>query len=126
MNQVRRTQKNSVLFKLDNPKQIGSFCLPIEPADFPLQDYQALFINMGGEEKAAISKLGKMFPATGEIRQYTLGALGIPVLIYTNSDGSTGQEYFNNTEGKKLKVKIEMLNDSSHVSVFEGITCLYS
>jgi len=49
-----------------------------------------------------------------------------PGVLYTSSDGSTGEEYFNNTEGKKLRVKIKLLNDSTHKSIFKGITVLYT
>jgi hypothetical protein len=48
-----------------------------------------------------------------------------PGVLYTSTDGSTGEEYFNNTEGKKLKVKIELLGDSTHTPIFEGVTALY-
>jgi len=49
-----------------------------------------------------------------------------PGVLYSSTDGSTGEEYFNNTNGSKLKLKIELLSDSTRKPIYEGVTCLYS
>jgi len=49
-----------------------------------------------------------------------------PGVLYTSTDGGIGQTYFENTSGKLLKIKINLNGDSTHKSLYEGITCIFT